>query len=119
QKVESQLQPAAREHCHVASWKYVHLLLMLTDGHCATRLRYHERRLLRHLQAMEVFIILTINCLLVQTPTPPWHQVGPAPELSSLEADNIQETARCINDPMLRAALERLASHARPDVSDN
>jgi len=119
QKVESQLQPAARKHCHVASWKDGHLLLIVTDGHWATRLRYQERRLLRQLQAMEEFTGLTRILLRVQPPAPPRHQVGPAPELSSRAADNIQETARGINDPKLRAALERLASHARPDVSDN
>jgi hypothetical protein len=37
--LESQLQPAAREHCHVASWREGHLLLIVTDGHWATRLR--------------------------------------------------------------------------------
>ena len=31
--LESQLQPAAREHCHVASWREGSLLLIVTDGH--------------------------------------------------------------------------------------
>ncbi|OYW88122.1 MAG: RNA-binding protein, partial [Pseudomonadales bacterium 32-61-5] len=50
--VEQQLQPAAREHCHVASWREGTLLLIVTDGHCATRLHYQERRLQRQLQGV-------------------------------------------------------------------
>ena len=57
--VESQLQPAAREHCHVASWRDGCLLLIVTDGHWATRLRYQQRRLHRQLQALEEFATLT------------------------------------------------------------
>src|SRR5574343_853391 len=57
--VESQLQPAAREHCHVASWRGGCLLLIVTDGHWATRLRYQQRRLQRQLQALEEFATLT------------------------------------------------------------
>ncbi|MEB0133699.1 DciA family protein, partial [Pseudomonas sp. CCI2.4] len=37
--LETQLHPAAREHCHVASWREGSLLLIVTDGHWATRLR--------------------------------------------------------------------------------
>jgi len=51
----------------------------------------------------------------VQPPETPRHKPGPAPELSVRAADNIQETALGITDPKLRAALERLASHARSD----
>lgn len=118
-QLESQLQPAAREHCHVASWKDGHLLLIVTDGHWATRLRYQERRLLRQLQAMHEFAGLTRILVRVQPPAPPRHQIGPAPELSSRAACNIQETARGISDPKLRAALERLASHAKPDTGND
>ena len=44
QLLESQLQPAARPYCHVASWRGGCLLLIVTDGHWATRLRYQQRR---------------------------------------------------------------------------
>lgn len=114
--VYSQIQPAAREHCHVASWREGSLLLIVTDGHWATRLRYQQRRLLRQLQALEEFSGLTRILFKVQPPDPPRHQVGPAPKLSSRSADNIQQTAQGITDPKLRAALERLASHAEPDA---
>ena len=56
--LESQLQPAAREHCHVASWREGSLLLIVTDGHWATRLRYQQKRLQRALQQLDVFVSL-------------------------------------------------------------
>ncbi|KTC33734.1 RNA-binding protein [Pseudomonas sp. ABAC61] len=87
--LDSQLQPAAREHCHVASWREGSLLLIVTDGHWATRLRYQQKRLQRQLLAFDEFAHLTRILFKVAT------------------ADGI-------SDPNLRAALERLASHARP-----
>lgn len=115
QLVDSQLQPAAREFCRVASWREGTLLLIVTDGHWATRLRYQQRRLQRQLQCMDEFNGLSRIQFKVQPPETPRHKPGPAPELSARAADNIQETARGITDPKLRAALERLACHARPD----
>ena len=67
--LESQLQPAAREHCHVASWREGCLLLIITDGHWATRLRYQQKRLLKQLQALEEFATLTKILFKVQPPT--------------------------------------------------
>lgn len=117
--VESQLQPAAREHCHVASWREGTLLLIVTDGHWATRLRYQQRRLQRQLQAMEAFAGLNRILFKVQPPEAPRHTPGPPPELSTQAADNLQETARGIRDPRLKAALERLASHGRSTTEQN
>lgn len=111
--VESQLQPAAREHCHVASWREGTLLLVVTDGHWATRLRYQQKRLQRQLQQLEVFASLTRILFKVQPSTgvvrPPSHVL----DISSKSAENIQATAEGISDPKLRAALERLASHGK------
>ncbi|MFZ4967815.1 DUF721 domain-containing protein [Pseudomonas sp. Mn2068] len=112
--VESQLQPAAREHCHVASWREGSLLLIVTDGHWATRLRYQQKRLQRQLQAFDVFIGLNRILFKVQPPTVQQGAVGHTMDLSINAAQTIQETADGISDPNLRAALERLASHARP-----
>ncbi|WP_137818115.1 DUF721 domain-containing protein [Pseudomonas sp. 2FG] len=111
--LESQLQPAAREHCHVASWREGCLLLIVTDGHWATRLRYQQRRLQRDLQAFAEFTNLTKILFKVQPPAAARHSSGHIIELSQSAADNIQATADGISDPNLRAALERLASHAK------
>ncbi|MCR8720230.1 DciA family protein [Pseudomonas syringae USA007] len=111
--LESQLQPAAREHCHVASWREGTLLLIVTDGHWATRLRYQQKRLHRQLIAFDEFINLTRIAFKVQPPDAPRGAVTHTIDLSTVAAENIQATAEGITDPKLRAALERLASHAR------
>ena len=112
--LDSQLQPAAREHCHVASWREGSLLLIVTDGHWATRLRYQQKRLQRQLQLFDEFASLTRILFKVQPPTIP----RPAPKrirhLSTAAAESLQATADGIQDPKLRAALERLASHGKP-----
>ncbi|WP_017906023.1 DUF721 domain-containing protein [Pseudomonas asplenii] len=112
--LETQLQPAAREHCHVASWREGTLLLIVTDGHWATRLRYQQKRLQRQLQAFDVFSGLVRILFKVQPPTVQQNAAGHTLDLSANAAQTIQETAEGISDPKLRAALERLASHARP-----
>lgn len=114
--LESQLQPAAREHCHLASWREGCLLLIVTDGHWATRLRYQQRRLQRQLQQLDEFAGLQRILFKVQ---PASGQVR-APErcitLSHCAAESIQTTADGISDPNLRAALERLASHGKKNT---
>jgi hypothetical protein len=111
QLVASQLQPAAREHCLVASWREGCLLLIITDGHWATRLRYQQKRLLKQLQALEEFATLTKILFKVQPPTVEMRVPSRTISLSSSAAENIQATAEGITDPNLRAALERLAKH--------
>ncbi|MGJ7514805.1 DUF721 domain-containing protein [Pseudomonas baetica] len=112
--LESQLQPAAREHCHVASWREGSLLLIVTDGHWATRLRYQQKRLQRQLQMFDEFANLTRILFKVQPPTVQRGATGHTMDLSNNAAETIQATADGISDPNLRAALERLAAHARP-----
>ncbi|WP_085580420.1 MULTISPECIES: DUF721 domain-containing protein [unclassified Pseudomonas] len=111
--LETQLQPAAREHCHVAKWREGDLLLIVTDGHWATRLRYQQKRLQRQLQMFDEFAGLTRILFKVQPPTvqrgPSEHSV----DLSTDAAATLQSTAEGISDPNLRAALERLAAHAK------
>jgi hypothetical protein len=111
--LDTQLQPAAREHCHVASWREGSLLLIVTDGHWATRLRYQQRRLQQGLQGMPEFTGLTRILFKVQPAVGARRPSGPALDLSDSAADNLQATAEGIRDPGLRAALERLAKHRR------
>ncbi|WP_028239688.1 DUF721 domain-containing protein [Stutzerimonas azotifigens] len=112
--LEAQLQPAAREHCRVASWRDGSLLLIVTDGHWATRLRYQQRRLLRQLQSHEEFGNLTKIVFRVQPPMSPARAAGRIPTHSERAAESLEQTAAGIQDPRLRAALERLARHVRP-----
>ncbi|NKF28594.1 DUF721 domain-containing protein [Pseudomonas sp. BGM005] len=112
--LESQLQPAAREHCHVAKWREGELLLIVTDGHWATRLRYQQKRLQRQLQMFDEFANLTRIKFAVRPPPLQREANGPTIDLSTDAAATIQATADGISDPNLRAALERLAAHAKP-----
>src|SRR5690606_31723459 len=113
--VEAQLEPAAREHCQVASWHDGCLLLLAGNGHWATRLHYQQRRLQRALQQLPEFAGLQKIQVKVR---PPNTQVAYQPnrvELSEAAADSLCSAAEGITDPKLRAALERLARHARRD----
>ena len=114
--LESQLQPAARAHCHVASWRDGTLLLVVTDGHWATRLRYQQRRLLRQLQDHPAFAGLQRIVFKVQPPHTAMQRQLRSATLSAEAAENIQATAEHIDDPRLRAALERLARHGNPNA---
>jgi hypothetical protein len=111
--LESQLQPAARAHCHVASWREGTLLLIVTDGHWATRLRYQQKRLQRQLVAFKEFANLTRLQLKVQPATNHRAEVVHSRDLSSAAAESISSTAEGISDPKLKAALERLAAHGK------
>ena len=110
--LESQLQPAARPHCKVASWREGTLFLIITDGGWATRLRYQQKRLHRDLQQMEVFHNLSRILFKVQ-PSYTTEVPKKTIELSKVAAASIQAAADGITTPSLKAALERLASHAR------
>jgi hypothetical protein len=111
--LDTQLQPAAREHCHVAAWREGSLLLVVTDGHWATRLRYQQRRLQQGLQAMPEFADLTRILFKVQPSVGPRRALGPSLNLSDTAADSLEAAAEGVTDPNLRAALERLARHRR------
>src|SRR5690606_36895692 len=111
--VESQLQPAAREHCHVASWREGCLLLIVTDGHWATRLRSQQRRLQRQVQALEALAALPHSRCKVQRPGATRRGPGRTIPRSSTAAQSIQASAEGLSGPKLRAALERLASHPK------
>ncbi|MGQ7815480.1 DUF721 domain-containing protein [Metapseudomonas furukawaii] len=114
QLLASQLQPAAREHCHVAAWRDGRLLLIVTDGHWATRLRYQQTRLLRQLKAFEAFFGLERIVFKVQPTTGTAKAPVTEGRLSSTAAESLQATAETVSDPRLRAALERLARHGQP-----
>lgn len=114
QLLESQLQPAARPHCRVAAWRDDCLLLIVTDGQWATHLRYQQKRLLRQLRNFKEFVNLAKILFKIQ-PTPAERRVtGRTPTLSVSAAQTLRSAASGIEDPRLRAALERLASHTAP-----
>ncbi|MBF7142782.1 MULTISPECIES: DUF721 domain-containing protein [Pseudomonas] len=111
--LDTQLQPAARAHCQVAKWREGTLVLVVTDGHWATRLRYQQRRLQQGLSGMPEFSGLSRIQFKVQPSVAPPPVGAAGLDLSDSAADSLQETAENIADPSLRAALERLARHRR------
>ncbi len=119
QLLESQLQPAARMHCQVASWRHDCLLLIVTDGQWATHLRYQQKRLLRQLQTCKEFAGLERILIKVQPATPAPQSRRAQPRLTDSAAQTLRSTAAGIADPRLRAALERLASHTEPAARDD
>jgi hypothetical protein len=109
--LDTLLEPAAREHCRVASMRDGTLRLIVTDSHWATRMRYQQKRLVRQLQAFNEFATLTkIHCKVqpVVVKKPP--ALDPM-RRSAVAAETLLETADQVKDPGLRAALERLARH--------
>ncbi|WP_068829589.1 DUF721 domain-containing protein [Pseudomonas sp. BMS12] len=111
--VEAQLEPAAREHCLVASWQDGCLLLLTSNGHWATRLHYQQRRLQRALQQLPEFAELQKIQVKVRPPNTQVAYQGHPAELSQAAAESLNHAAEGIGDPKLRAALERLARNAR------
>lgn len=111
--VEAQLEPAAREHCLVASWQDGCLLLLTSNGHWATRLHYQQRRLQRALQQLPEFADLQKIQVKVRPPNTQVAYQGQAVELSQSAAESLNCAAEGISDPKLRAALERLARNAK------
>lgn len=105
------LEPAAREHCRIASLRDGVLRLTVSDSHWATRMRYQQKRLIRQLQAFNEFATLTkIHCKVqpVVVKKPP--ALNPM-RRSAVAAQALKDTADQVNDPSLKAALERLAHH--------
>ena len=115
QLLESQLEPAARDHCKVAAWREGNLVLIVSDGQWATSLRYREKRLLKQLGELPEFSGLRRISFKVRPPISAPQSTAHQPSLSADAARSIQASAEGISDPQLRAALERLASHAKPD----
>ena len=111
--VEAQLEPPAREHCQVASWSESRLLLVTSNGHWATRLHYQQRRLQRLLQVLPEFAGLEKIQIKVRPPSGQVAYEANRVELSEAAADSLCSAAEGIDDPKLRAALERLARNAR------
>lgn len=106
------LQPAVREHCHLASLHAGTLTLIVTDGHWATRLRYQQKRLLKQLQGLAEFSEVSRIQFKVRPPMQPAKPQARTIELSQQAGQSIQDSAEATSDPVLRAALQRLAKQA-------
>ena len=107
------LQPAAREHCHVATVQDTTLTLIVTNGHWATRLRYQQKRLLEQLQQTPEFNQVLRIQFKVRPPMHPEKAPARNIDFSEQTGQVIHASAQAISDPALREALERLALHTK------
>ena len=107
------LQPAAREHCSVATLQDATLTLIVTNGHWATRLRYQQKRLLEQLQQTPEFNQVLRIQFKVRPPMQPEKAPARNIDFSTQTGHKIHASAQAISDPVLREALERLALHTK------
>ncbi|HZJ93487.1 MAG TPA: DciA family protein [Thiopseudomonas sp.] len=107
------LQPAAREHCLLASYQTGIMTLIISNGHWATRLRYQQKRLLEQLQGLDEFSDISRIQLKVRPPVQGQKLTTRNIELSEQAGQTIQDSAEGTQNPALREALERLALHAK------
>lgn len=107
------LQPAAREHCYVATFQDATLTLIVTNGHWATRLRYQQKRLLEQLQQTPEFNQVLRLQFKVRPPMQPEKAPARNIDFSEQTGQVIHASAQAISDPTLREAMERLARHTK------
>lgn len=103
------------EHTRVLSVRDAILVLAADSPVWAARLRFHTPRLVKQLRNNQVVRLRTVQ---VRVRPPDTSQAagiklpGPRP-LSSQNVDTLQQTARSVSDPGLKAALMRLASRRK------
>lgn len=113
QLLNQYLQPAAREHCLLASYQDGLITLIVTNGHWATRLRYQQKRLLQQLQSLTEFSQVTRIQFKVRPPMQSEKPITRTIKLSEQAGQIIQSSAEATRDPVLREALQRLAQQAK------
>ena len=116
--VQTHLPPDLRAHCSGVTTIGGQLLLFTESSVWATRLRYQQRDLIDRLREQAYLPISAVRIQVV----PPAQILSPARrplQLSHANAATIRKAATTIGDSGLRAALERLAKHARSSFKSN
>ncbi|MBB3191598.1 DUF721 domain-containing protein [Halomonas cerina] len=101
-----------RAHVFVGGYRQGRLTLITDRAVWLTWLRYEQPRLLavlHELSGFEAVASFTLKVRPVRPPTPPLRQTR---HLPARAADELSSCAAEVDDPRLRRALERLASHA-------
>lgn len=113
--VHQHLPEAAAEHCHLANYHQGRLVLIIDNAHWATRLRYQQNQLVSRLCQHVEFKNLQRIQLKIR-PSSAFNDAidkkKPRLEISAQAGQAINNCAETIEDPKLRAALERLARNA-------
>ncbi|WP_181872848.1 DUF721 domain-containing protein [Billgrantia montanilacus] len=114
QHLRDHLPDEVGEHVHVGGFREGKLTIITDRAVWLTWLRYEQQRLLTLLHQLPEFAAVTGFTLKVRPVRPlkvPARQVR---QLPAPAADEIAACAADTEDPRLKRALERLASHAQP-----
>lgn len=103
------LPPALADHCRVIP-ESDHLLLIARNSSVAQMLRFHGARLAREARLPGFRVRVDPAALGEQAPVP--RNNAPIPSLAPEAARTLRHLADTLDDPSLRAALERLAALA-------
>jgi hypothetical protein len=111
--VQTLLPAPCGQHCRVANLRDRVLALAADTPAWAARLRFHAPRLRRDLEQQATLRIDEIRVLVVPQENRLERARPGRPDLSHKSAELLRDTAQALFDPPLRAALLRLAQHAR------
>ncbi|PMR79508.1 DUF721 domain-containing protein [Halomonas urumqiensis] len=112
QHLRDHLPEEVGEHLHVGGYQGGRLTLITDSAVWLTRLRYEQRRLLDLLHQLPGFEAVTGFHFKVRPVRPAKAPVRQVCELPASAADELSSCAADVDDPRLKRALERLASHA-------
>lgn len=118
QHLREQLPPEFAEHLFVGGYQSGRLTLITDGAAWLTRLRYEQPRLLELLHQLPEFQAVTGFHLKVRPVRPARVPPRQFRHLSSGAGDEISSCAADVDDPKLKKALERLASHAQKDEEE-
>lgn len=118
QELRDHLPEEVRPHLFVGGYRQGKLTLITDGAVWLTWLRYEQARLLSILQRLPEFEAVLGFQFKVRPVRPPKLPRRYVRELPAQAADEISSCARDTDDPRLRQALERLASHAERSPSD-
>ena len=105
------VEPACRQHCWLASIQNGYLLLHADNSAWATRIRFQQRNILQQLKGKKGFGGLRGIKVKVQPRYTPPPIVKQALPLTASSRACLHECAEAIDDPKLKAALEKLGQH--------
>ena len=109
-RVRMHLPSPLESHCRAALVKKRQLILFVDSPAWASRLRYYSRNL-KSLLLREGMRVERVSVRVMISDAPHQHHGKAAKKLSTDNASLIRQTAECIGDEDLSAALRRLGSH--------
>ena len=116
--IQDLLPSPLKEHCRVLSVRDTVLVLAADSPVWAARLRFHSPRLVKQLVNNKTVKLRTVQVRVRPADIPPESVKRPVkPVLSEDSSIALEQAARGVRDPELKAALFRLAARRRHDKS--